>query len=280
MTNEMKNISLVVNGEKRNFLVSQHEKLLDTLRNASYFSVKSGCDSGSCGICTVLVDGRPVRSCLTKTEDVAGREVTTLEGLSKDGKMHPVQEAFVQTGAIQCGFCTPGLILSAKALLDKNPDPTEEEIRRALNGVICRCTGYVRAVKAVKGAAAVLRGEKLEPFSFLQAVLPENIDQVEIPEMYHRLEGGSGPLPPLVLTPVDMHGTKVVGSAEVKLDARKLALGKPVYTGDIHMEGMLHGALLTSPHAHARIRSIDADAARALPGVRAVLTHRDIPRIK
>ena len=118
-------------------------------------------------MCTVLIDGKPAKSCIVKAISAEGKKITTIEGLSKNGKLDPVQEAFIETGAMQCGFCSPALILSAKALLDKNPSPTEVEIRRALNPVLCRCTGYVRAVNAIQRAAARIRGEKLDPYIHL-----------------------------------------------------------------------------------------------------------------
>ncbi len=114
---------------------------------------KEGCASGECGACTVLLDGEPVRSCLTLAVDVRGREVTTIEGVAENGRPHKIQQAFIDFGAIQCGFCTPGMILVAKALLQKGPQPTEEEIRKAISGNLCRCTGYAKIVKAIQGAS-------------------------------------------------------------------------------------------------------------------------------
>jgi putative selenate reductase molybdopterin-binding subunit len=186
----------------------------------------------------------------------------------------------VETGAIQCGFCTPAQVLTAKALLDKNPHPSEDEIREAMSGVICRCTGYVRTVEAVLRAAALLRDETVPPAGLLEQKLPKEADEVELPESFYRHRGGRTPLPPLILTPPEMEETQVVGKPEVKVDAEKLVRGRPVFTDDIRLEGMLYGALLTSPHAHARIKRIDASQARSLPGVHAVLTHEDLPPIK
>lgn len=280
METNKKPIHLVINEEGHDLLVDETECLLNALRGVGYYSVKSGCDDGTCGVCTVLMNGRPTLSCKTKAIQADGAQITTLEGLSKGDELHPLQEAFVETGAIQCGFCTPAQILTAKALLDKNPDPSDEEVRKALNGVLCRCTGYVRTVDAVQRAAAEMRGEKIGALEALEMELPENINQIELPAVYYRMNGETQTLPPVVLTPKDMSKTKVVGKGEVKVDARKLAQGKPVFTDDIKMEGMLYGALLTSPHAHARIRNIDAGKARALPGVKAVLTHLDVPRVK
>jgi putative selenate reductase molybdopterin-binding subunit len=273
-------VAVIINNVRRTLLVGPDDSLLAALRRASYFSVKVGCDDGTCGVCTVLVNGKPVRSCKIKAVDMDGAEITTLEGLSQDGELHPIQQAFVETGAIQCGFCTPAQILSAKALLDQNPTPTEDEIRRALNGVLCRCTGYVRGVDAVQRAAVMLRGENVTPYTHIEHTLPIKDEQIELPEAFYRRDGGRNPLPPLVFTPTEMDKTHVVGKPEIKVDARKLALGRPVFTDDFRLDGMLYGALLTSPHTHARIRHIDASRARALLGVHAVLTHHDIPRIK
>ena len=273
-------VELTINNEHKTLLVSPEETLLDALRNAGYYSVKYGCGSGDCGACTVLINGKPEKSCTMKAADAAGSTIVTLEGLSTNGELDPIQQAYIETGAVQCGYCSPALILSSKALLDKNPNPTEKEIRKALNPVLCRCTGYVRGVNAVQRAAAVRRGEKPAPFVHIDRDLPADLSQIDIPQEYFRADGNRDPLPPLVYTPGSMQKTKVVGKSEVKVDARKLAMGKPVYTDDIRLPGMLYAALLTSPHAHARIRNIDASKARALPGVHAVFTHKDLPRVK
>jgi putative selenate reductase molybdopterin-binding subunit len=273
-------ITVTINNIRRTLSIKPDESLLVALRRASYFSVKHGCEDGTCGVCTVLLNGKPVRSCKIKAIEVDGAEITTLEGLSQNEKLHPIQEAFIETGAIQCGFCTPAQILVAKALLDKDLAPTEAQIRQALNGVLCRCTGYVRTVEAVQRAAAMLRGETVAPVTHLEQPLPADIHNITLPETYLRRDGFHDALPPLVFTPPDYPKTNVVGKPEIKVDAVKLAQGKAVFTDDFHLEGMLYGALLTSPHAHARIKRIDASRARALNGVYAVLTYQDIPRIK
>jgi len=273
-------ITVKINNIHRTLSVRPEDTLLSALRTASYFSVKSGCDDGTCGVCTVLINGKPVLSCKTKAVDVDGLEITTLEGLSQGERVHPLQAAFMETGAIQCGFCTPAQILSAKALLERNPDPTDDEIRKSLNPVLCRCTGYVRGVEAVQRASAVLRGEMVGTYTPVERTLPSDTRQIELPEAFYRRDRSRNPLPPLIFTPEEMSKTRVVGKPEVKVDAKKLAQGRPVFTDDFRLEGMLYGALLTSPHAHARIRNIDASRARALPGVHTVLTHEDIPRIK
>ena len=280
MENSKVEINLTINGTHKKLLVGKEETLLNALRKASYFSVKSGCDDGTCGVCTVLLNGKPVHSCKIKAVDVNDTEITTLEGLSLDKTFHPIQESFVETGAIQCGYCTPAQILTTKALLDRNANPTEDEIRQALNGVMCRCTGYVRVVDAVQRAAGILRGEVRKSLSSIELPLPEDTQNIELPEVFYRKDNSRNPIPPLVFTPKEMEQTKVVGKPVVKIDAKKLAMGRPVFTDDVHLEGMLYGAMLTSPHAHARLQNIDASKARALPGVHAVLTYKDLPRIK
>jgi len=147
-------LSLTVNGEHHELAVDPRDTLLRVIRDhLGLTGTKDGCGEGECGACTVLLDGKPVCSCIILALDVDGREVTTIEGIAEDGNLHPLQEAFVEYGAIQCGFCTPGMILSAKALLDENPSPTDEEIRRAIVGNLCRCTGYTHIVTAIKAAA-------------------------------------------------------------------------------------------------------------------------------
>jgi putative selenate reductase molybdopterin-binding subunit len=248
---EAVSVTLTINGEERALSVGRTQKLLDALRDAGYTSVKYGCGTGDCGACTVLIDGQPMHSCQMRATEAEGREVVTVEALSSGNDLHPLQLAFIDTGAVQCGYCTPAQLLTAKALLDKNPDPTDAEIREALSGVLCRCTGYVKIVEAVQRAAAMLRGEY--------------VDDVPLP---------------LVITPPDMEPLEVVGQGEAKVDGVKLAAGRPVFTDDVRPAGMLYGALLTSPHAHARIISIDASKARELPGVHVVLTYEDILRVK
>lgn len=151
----MNEIILHVNGRAYAARVEDHWTLLDVLRNQLGFTgAKKGCDQGSCGACTVLLDGIAVQSCLVLAVQSQGRSIVTIEGLARDGRLDPLQSAFHEVGAIQCGFCTPGMILSAKALLLRNPDPSEDQIKEALSGNLCRCTGYVKIVQAVKMAAA------------------------------------------------------------------------------------------------------------------------------
>ncbi len=154
-------VKLRVNGEDYSLLIFPHLTLLEALREELHLTgAKESCGRGACGTCTVLLDGLPVRSCLLLAVEAEGREITTIEGLGKKGALHPMQEAFVAHHAIQCGFCTPGMILTAKAFLDENPDPTEEEIQMALSGNVCRCTGYTKIVEAVKAASAKAGGGK------------------------------------------------------------------------------------------------------------------------
>ncbi len=248
-------LSFILNGKKVETTCEPGQNLLSLLRSLGMYSVKNGCSEGDCGMCTVLINNQPITSCMTKAQDVQGKEIITLEGLSSRHEIHPIQQAFIETGAIQCGYCTPAQILTAKALLDKNPKPSREEIGEALSGVLCRCTGYVKIIDAVERAAQWLRGEPV----------PE---EIELPPTY---------------TPPEMskyEELQVVGKPVQKVDAVKLAKGYPVFTDDYTMPGMLYGALLTSPHAHARIKNIDTSKAKALPGVHAVLTYKDIPRVK
>lgn len=152
------NIRLIVNGESYTLAVEPCESLLDVLRDKlSLTGTKKGCNRGDCGACTIIMDGKTVNSCLVLAVEAGDKEVLTIEGLANKGQLHPIQEAFVQQGAVQCGYCTPGMIMSAKALLDENPNPTEEEVRQAIGGNLCRCTGYVKIVDAVKKAAEVIQ---------------------------------------------------------------------------------------------------------------------------
>ena len=155
----MKHISMTVNGDQHELLVDPGWTLLETLRdNMRLPGTKEGCSNGNCGACTVMIDGRTANSCLVLAAEMDGNEITTVEGIAKHGKLNPVQEAFIKDGALQRGFCTPGFIISATALLQRNPNPTEEEIRTRLAGNLCRCTGYDKIIMAVEDAAAMLRG--------------------------------------------------------------------------------------------------------------------------
>lgn len=151
---------LNINGENVDVMIDAHRTLLEVLReDLSLTGTKQGCDGGECGACTVLVDGVPVNACLTLAVLVEGKPVTTIEGLAQGEQRHPLQIAFHELGAVQCGFCTPGVILTAKALIEQNPNLTMEEIKRGLSGNLCRCTGYIKILEAVIQAAARMRGE-------------------------------------------------------------------------------------------------------------------------
>lgn len=146
-------LKLRVNGKDYELFVEPWKLLSDTLRDElNLKGTKIGCNEGNCGSCTVLVDGKAVKSCLMLARQARGKDILTIEGLAKDGKLHPLQEAFIKHFAVQCGFCTPGMIISSKALLDENPNATEEQIRKWLAGNLCRCTGYVKIVEAVLAA--------------------------------------------------------------------------------------------------------------------------------
>jgi putative selenate reductase molybdopterin-binding subunit len=283
-------INFTLNGQSQTLTVQPNETLLRALRRQALYSVKHGCETGECGNCTVLIDGKPQPACIALATQVNGRSVVTLEALAAAPRdMHPLQQAFVETGAIQCGYCTPAQILCAKALLDRNPNPTEAEARDAIAGVLCRCTGYVKPMQAILRAAAVLRGEEVPP-------VDDSVDEARAipapPGLFQQPDhAGDRPaddtpdvqtrtrVKPLVLTPTEVEPTAVVGKPEPKVDAVKLALGRPVFTDDFEIRGMLYGALKTSPHAHAWIVSIDTSRAKAMPGVHAVLTYQDVARV-
>ncbi len=156
-----KTITLAINGRERALEAPANATLLETLREHGYFEVKSGCEKGDCGACAVLVDGAALDSCLTLTWTVAGRAITTVAGLSEAGTKHPLIEAFETAGAVQCGYCIPGLILAAQSMLATTPDPSDDEIREGLSGNLCRCTGYTKVFDAVRQAAPSLRNEIL-----------------------------------------------------------------------------------------------------------------------
>ena len=147
-------IELRVNGEAREVFVEPYKTLLQVLReDLGFTGTKEGCNTGSCGSCTVLIDGKAVKSCLILVPQAKGKEITTIEGLGTPEALHPIQQAFVDHFAVQCGYCTPGMILSAKALLDENPSPTEADVKKALHGNLCRCTGYTKIIEAVLAAS-------------------------------------------------------------------------------------------------------------------------------
>lgn len=283
-------INLTINTNRYEIETSPAETLLSAIRKLGYFSVKFGDEHGLTGADTVLLDGRLINAGSLLAAQAEGHNIMTIESLGehpdqgwlKTGGLHPLQQAFVETGAIQCGYCTPAQILAAKSLLDKNPDPTEEEVREAISGVLCRCTGYLKPVQAVLKAASVMRGE--EPF----LGEPVNWDLGNW-ESGHPSDDRSTDSPndqfsnlltrPKIVVTSQTQAWKVVGKPEKKVDAVKLVQGKPAFAADIEKRGMLVAKVLLSPHAHARIKKIDTSQAKALPGVAAVLTWQDIPRV-
>jgi len=150
----MKQVELTINGISYELSVKPWRTLLEVIREElKLIGTKEGCSSGDCGACTVIIDGKAVNSCLILAAEADGKKITTIEGLADDDKLHPIQEAFIEHGGIQCGFCTAGMIMSAKALLDENPNPNEEEIKRGIAGNLCRCTGYTQIIESIKAAA-------------------------------------------------------------------------------------------------------------------------------
>ena len=292
-------IQLLVNEHEHIVSAPPGESLLESLRSLGYFGVKQGCETGECGACTVLLDGRPVNACVLLAAQAQGHQVETIEAIGQHPEqgwkstpgLHPLQQAFVETGAIQCGYCTPAQILAAKELLDRQADPTEEQVRQALSGVLCRCTGYLKPVQAVLRAAAALRGEHVEPVGGEIPTIPAPPDWLpgnEFPSQgAGEPAGGARPetlvvssrvMPRITVAP-QAESWKSVGKPEPKVDAVKLVQGKPAFTADIEARGMLYAKVLHSPVAHAWIRRIDTSQAKALLGVAAVLTWQDIPRV-
>lgn len=150
---------MTVNGQKKRFSIAANDILLDVLRREGYTGVKKGCGTGDCGACTVIVNGKAVNSCMMMAAQADGAEITTVEGLAQNGELHPLQQAFLEHGAAQCGFCIPGMLLSAKAFLDENPKPTRAEVREAILGNLCRCTGYKKQVDAIMAVVEAREGK-------------------------------------------------------------------------------------------------------------------------
>ena len=228
-------IRTTVNGIAHELEVAPETSLLTLLRNGlGLTGSKNACEEGECGSCSVWLDGELACACLVPALQADRREVRTVEALAGNGELHPVQKAFVAAGAVQCGFCTPGLVVAVSDLLERNPTASDEEIRQALEGNLCRCTGYAKVLEAARIAA------------------------------------GRGTAPRAV-----EHG--VVGESTRRVDAPAKVTGTFAYGSDLRADGMLHGATLRSPHASARVHSIDVAAAEAAPGVHAVLTASDVP---
>jgi putative selenate reductase molybdopterin-binding subunit len=284
-------VNLLVNGVNHETEAIPSETLFSALRRLGFYGIKFGDEQGLSGADTVLLDGRPVNAGSLLAAQAEGHNIVTIEGLGehpdqgwkKTAGLHPLQRAFIETGAIQCGYCTPAQILAAKALLDKKPGPTETEVREAISGVLCRCTGYLKPVQAILRAAAVMRGEEVAPIGgeVGKWLMERGKPSAEIGPLTMNYSPSSiitQVAPKIVITP-ETKPYQNVGKPEPKVDAIKLAQGKPAFTADIEMRGLLHAKVLHSPHAHARIKRIDASRARAFPGVAAVLTWQDIPRV-
>jgi xanthine dehydrogenase molybdenum-binding subunit len=231
---------MTLNGKPVDVDVAESRYLSEVLRNElGLTGTKIGCNEAECGICTVLVDGTPVSSCVYPAFKAHGAQVETIEGLARDGSLHPLQQAFLEHGAVQCGICTPGMIMTAKALIDeKGAALTEDDIRVALKDTYCRCTGYHSIVRAIVQAS----GQDVAP------VLPDT-----------------------------RPASAVIGRARPNPNARAKIEGTARFTDDYDFPGMLYARTKRAGVAHARIRSIDTSAASALPGVHAVLTHEDVP---
>ncbi len=284
-------VNLTINREHKTWQVAPSETLLQALRRNGYFGVKHGCENGECGACTVLLDGQPVASCVMLAAQAEGKHVVTIEamgqvpqqGWKRTEGLHPIQQAFVETGALQCGYCTPAMILAAHALLEQTLTPTEEQIRDALSGVLCRCTGYVKPVQAVLRAAERMRGGSSQASPEAPPTPIHLPPRDEPPPRFDEPLPGDHPslatVAPTMIVAPSVPETRVVGKPEMKVDAVKLVQGKPAFADDIELRGMLYAKVLHSPVAHARITRIDASRARALPGVHAVLTYQDIPRV-
>ncbi|GAB4534660.1 MAG: molybdopterin-dependent oxidoreductase [Anaerolineales bacterium] len=283
------NLTLHINGKAYPLDVPAHTTLLTAVRQLGFHSVKFGDEHGLSGADTVLLDGVPVNAAVMLAAQAEGHQIATLEALTPRPPLplgegigvrvglHPLQRAFIENGAIQCGYCTPAQILAAKALLEKNPNPSEAEVRAAISGVLCRCTGYVKPVQAVLQAAAELRGEAPTDRGIPAPELtpsPE-ADAPGAPAAAGTLVAAR----PQVIAAPETDRWQTVGKPEPKVDAVKLAQGKPAFAADIEKRGLLYAKVLHSPVAHARIKRIDTSKAKALPGVAAVLTWQDIPRV-
>lgn len=289
-------ITLTLNGERHEFEIDLHETLYHLLRRHGYYSVKFGSEDGTDGYSTVLVNGRIRSAVTTLAAQVDGAEILTVEGLGGpqrrgwkgSAELHPLQRAFIETGAIQSGYDTPALILAGKALLDRNPNPTEAEVRDAISGIVSRETGYVKPVQAILRAAVYLRGETPPPIPGTEEAYPMPEDLLPPPsdvEPFADTDTGRGgpatltrTMPKMVVAS-EAADFKMVGKPLPKVDAPKLAQGKPAFVADFQRPGMLYAKVLHSPHAHARIKRIDTRRAEALPGVHAVLTYQNVPRV-
>src|SRR5512138_1498144 len=246
----MKNqIALTVNGIQHTLETKPGETLSALLRERLRLTgTKIGCEEAECGACTVLIEGEPVVSCIYPAERAAGKNIITIEGLAQrvhnEMKLHPLQEAFVEHGAVQCGFCIPGQILTAYALLKRNPNPTKDEVRFALKDTLCRCAGYPSIENAILAAAESLR-------------TGEPVKKPNIPDSIH------------------VH--KSVGHTHLRPDGIEKVNGQAIYTDDLVFDGMLFAKVRRAMIPHGFLTKLDISKAKELPGVLAVLTAKDIP---
>ena len=249
------------------------ELLLPFLRNRlGLTGAKNGCSTGHCGTCTVLIDGKPKRSCLTRLSSLNGKEIITIEGLAEKGRLHPVQRAFLDIGAIQCGFCTPGMILTVVAFLRENPSPSREEIERALDRNICRCTGYVKIIEAVELAS-------------LYMLSPQLMQGDNRTDAKHKLLKKTGSLESIIIeqekdSVVELPSeVDTIGVSHWDTDGIAKATGKLQFCDDLQPEGALHGAFVFAGVPHGRIDRIDYSNAVKMPGVHCVVTAKDVPAL-
>jgi len=253
---ELEHIKITVNGRSHELLVEPHETLAHVLRERlGLTGTKIGCEQGSCGACTVLKDGTPVLSCLTPVLACEGASILTIEGVAAQGQLHPLQEKFVEKGAIQCGFCTPGMVMTALAFLQENPNPTVDEIKEAISGNLCRCTGYKKIIEAIAEAAPLMKKQKKPSKKMGDEKIQPTTEPVAATEGDFQIIGKGTPL----------------------IDARKKVTGEARYADDFHFPNMLYCRFLRSIYPHARIESIDTSAASKIPGVRYILTGEELP---
>ena len=289
-------IDIKLNINQEDYLLQIHpgERLYSVLRKLGFSSVKFGDEHGKTGADTVLLDGKPINSYMMLAAQADGHRVETLEqmgehphqGWKETGGLHILQQEFVKNGAIQCGYCTPAQLLAAKELLLREPNPTEAQVRDALSGVLCRCTGYIKPVEAVLRAAARFRGEEVPPIEDPIQVPPEwmgtDLSDTLPPTRTVEVDG-STLTAQRVITDIKVSNSpdtwRQIGKPKEKVDAVKLVQGKPAFTADYEQRGMLYAKVLHSPHAHALITSINTDKAKEIPGVRCVLTYQDLPRV-
>jgi len=279
--------TLTINGAAHTVAFQAGDTLLDTLRDKLRLTgTKKGCNVGDCGACTVLVDGLAMNSCLLLAAEMEGRSITTIEGLAQNGELTPLQKAFVAEGGIQCGFCTPGMVMSATALLAENQSPTQDEIKEALSGNLCRCTGYSGILRAVKrcenyrhdGSCAKADHAAIAPPDGSPLTNDSEQSSLEVasrPSFVQGEQGGNGKQRS-DYRPGGGQFTSV-GVSVPRVDARDKVTGRAVYTADIHLANMVYGKILGSPIAHGRIKRIDTTKAEALDGVLAVITGKDVP---